>query len=66
MKGKLQAIERFFIEDITPEEMAEILERVLFDYMQYVIRDKDRCGSDETAEDCFQLQELTTALKQCK
>ena len=66
MKGNLQAIERFFIEDITPEELSEILDRVLFDYMQYVIRDKDRCGSDETAEDCFQLQELTTALKQCK
>ena len=66
MKGNLQAIERFFIEDITPEELSEILERVLFDYMQYVIRDKERCGSDKTAEDCFQLQELTTVLKQCK
>lgn len=66
MKGNLQAIERFFTKDTTTEDMSEILDRVLFDYMHYVIRDKDRHGNDETAEDCFQLQELTRALKQCK
>lgn len=66
MKGNLQAIERFFTKDTTTEDMSEILDRALFDYMQYVIRDKERCGSDETAEDCFMLQELITTLKQCK
>lgn len=48
---------------VYPEELLEALETIVDEYIHYVLRDKDRYGSDDTDANILIVQELITALK---
>ncbi len=67
--GKVQdlsALGAYLNEYIHPKELAEVLECMLWNYVNYCLGDRSFCGNEDLARDVWTLKELIEALKQCK
>ncbi len=62
----LSALEAYLKECISPKELSEVLENMLWDYVNYCLISKEYAGNQETANDVWTVKELIAALRGCK
>ena len=60
----LEAISKLFKKDITPSELSDIIDNVLFNYSRYLVLDEDNCGSNlDAASELYWLKTLKDILR---
>ncbi len=59
------SLKEFLTQDVGPQYIADLIDRHLFDYINYVVADINYCGNSTTAESIYYLKELRDRIRQC-
>lgn len=61
----INPLQDFLKKDVEPEYIANLIECLLFDYINYVTSDKNFMGNNETSEQIYFLRELRDKIRLC-